>query len=138
MTKVRLISAEVTWPIRHEILRPGLPPETARFDGDHAPDTRHWGASVDGKWVGVASVMREEGARLRGMAVLKEAQGQGIGRQLVLQIQAWAVRESVPEIWCFARVHVVSFYAKLGFKRTDAQVYDFVGVGPHFRMSWRA
>jgi GNAT superfamily N-acetyltransferase len=138
MIEVRFINGEETWPIRHEILRPGLPAETARFEGDHAPGTRHWGAYLDGELMGVASVMQEEGARLRGMAVLKEVQGRGVGRELVLEIQGWARRESVPAIWCYARSHVEMFYARLGFERSDGRVYDFVGVGPHLRMAWKA
>jgi GNAT superfamily N-acetyltransferase len=138
MIEVRLIPAEATWPIRHEILRPGLPAETARFEGDHAPETRHWGAYLDGELKGVASVMQEEGARLRGMAVLKEVQGRGVGRELVLEIQGWARREAVSAVWCYARAHVEMFYTRLGFERSDARVYDFVGVGPHLRMEWKA
>jgi predicted GNAT family N-acyltransferase len=32
--------------LRHRVLRPGRPAETARFDGDDAPTTRHYGALV--------------------------------------------------------------------------------------------
>lgn len=136
MIEVRRIEASETWPLRHQILRPGLPAETARFDGDLSPGTGHWGAFFGRELLGVASVMQEQGARLRGMAVLERSQGQGVGRALVLEIQAWARAESVPTIWCYARAHVERFYAKLGFVRTDTRVYDFVGVGPHYRMHW--
>ena len=137
MIHVRLIRAEETWPIRHEILRPGLPAETAHFDGDHAPVTRHWGAFLEGALVGVASVMQEEGARLRGMAVLERVQGRGVGRRIVHEIQAWARAESVPAVWCYARAHVEAFYVGLGFERMEDKLYDFVGVGPHLKLEWR-
>lgn len=133
---MREISAEETWPIRHEILRPGLPAETARFEGDHAPTTRHWGAFLGERLVGVASVMREDGARLRGMAVLGRVQAKGVGRALLLEIQSWARKDSIPQVWCYARAEVEGFYLKLGFIREDDKSYDFPGIGPHYRMRW--
>jgi hypothetical protein len=40
----RQISQEEIIPLRHEVLRPGKPRETAIFAGDELPTTTHWGA----------------------------------------------------------------------------------------------
>ncbi len=54
--EVRLITAGETLPLRHAILRAGLPRETAIFPGDEAESSRHFGAFLEGKLVGVATI----------------------------------------------------------------------------------
>jgi len=46
--EIRRITTEETIPLRHPILRPGLPRETAIFPGDEAETSRHFGAFLDG------------------------------------------------------------------------------------------
>jgi len=50
--EIRVITAEETIPLRHAILRAGLPRETAVFPGDEADSSRHFGAFADGQLVG--------------------------------------------------------------------------------------
>ena len=40
---VRRATAEEVWPLRHAVLRAGLPFDTAMFDGDLDDTTRHFG-----------------------------------------------------------------------------------------------
>lgn len=139
--EVRRGTAEQVLDLRHRVLRPGRPAETAIFDGDHAPATRHWVAIQADRVVGVASVMqaphptRPDGPRwqLRGMAVEPDLQGSGVGRAVLEAVQA----EVTDDLWCNARVAVVPFYERSGW-RAEGDVFDVAGVGPHRRMTWTA
>ena len=123
--------------VRHAVLRPGRPRDTAVFDGDTKPTTRHWVAVQTDRIVGVVSVMAAEapdlpGAprwQLRGMAVLPELQGSGIGAALVRAVQD----EVDAPLWCNARATAVPFYVKAGWK-TVGEPFDIAPIGPHSRM----
>lgn len=143
MIEVRRITAEQSWPIRHAILRPGLPAESAHFTGDFSVGTLHFGAFLKGELVGVASVMRESpdglkgiDARLRGMATLDRVRGMGCGRALVLAVQASVLDLGLKRVWCHARLKVEGFYLGLGFVRMRPDVYNLEGVGPHVQLEW--
>src|SRR5947209_10632770 len=90
--EVREVLAQETYPLRLEILRPGRSADSARFQGDTEPTTRHFGAFSSGTISGVASlylVQIPERAgvlayQLRGMATAAAARGAGLGRALTL------------------------------------------------------
>jgi predicted GNAT family N-acyltransferase len=136
VTVRRAATAEVL-DLRHRVLRPGQPRESAHFPGDEAQDTRHWVAVQSDRVVGVVSVMRAESDgvlwQLRGMAVDPDLRGQGVGEQLLLQTQ----REVAEPLWCNAREAVVGFYTRYGWK-TVGPPFEIAGVGPHRKMIWRA
>ena len=128
-------AAEVV-EVRHRVLRSGRPRATAIFDGDEAPTTRHWVAVQADRVVGVVTVIRApppEGSaphhQLRGMAVLPELQGQGIGGQLLD-----AATAEVADLWCNARLSVVPFYRDRGWQ-TVGEVFEIAAIGPHQRMT---
>lgn len=121
--------------LRARVLRPGRPPGESRFAGDDDPGTIHLGAFIEGRCVGIATLVPEKGIRLRGMAVEPALQGQGIGAALVWRMQAIA-QEANQELWCNARVPAVGFYEKLGW-RTEGEPFDIPTVGPHYVMRWR-
>jgi GNAT superfamily N-acetyltransferase len=123
--------------VRHRVLRPGRPREAAIFDGDDAPGTRHWVAVQHDRVVGVVTVIEAPmpdpppevmpRRQLRGMAVLPELQGEGVGHQLLLAAHG-------PEpMWCNARANVVAFYERHGWTAVGPE-FDIPGVGPHRRM----
>jgi GNAT superfamily N-acetyltransferase len=137
---VRRTSIDAIRPLRHAELRAGLPPETACFDGDDAPDTWHL-AAVDGDAViGCASFIRHpwtDGAdayQLRGMATRRDRTGHGVGAA-VLRV---AERE-IPAatglrlFWCNARVPAVGFYVRCGWT-VESEPFDVPTAGPHRRM----
>jgi GNAT superfamily N-acetyltransferase len=133
--RVRRASVDEILPLRHAVLRPGLPRDAARFDGDDAPDTVHVAAvDDDGAVVGCATLVHQplDGAgtwRLRGMATRPDRVRQGIGAAVLRAIEA-----SAPgTLWCDARVGAVPFYASQGWA-VISDVYDVPGVGPHRRM----
>ena len=77
-------------PLRHVELRPGLPLDSARFDGDDEPATRHFGAFLraTGAVAGCVSCMRRTRAgqdawQVRGMATRADLVRHGVGRALL-------------------------------------------------------
>ena len=139
MWTVRRCDADEVVPLRGEILRPGLPIHTARFDGDLDPGARHW--RVDDPdapelALAVVSVLvaTPPGAdapplQLRGMAASRP--GGGVGAVLLRAVHA----EVAAPMWCNARLRAVPFYARLGWTITSDE-FDIPGVGPHHRMLW--
>lgn len=140
--EVRLITAEETLPLRHALLRAGLPRETAIFPGDDAESSRHFGAFFEGKLVGVATIHFvplldqpdfDPAYQVRGMATAAEMQEQGAGRAL-LEACAAAAREAGAQwLWCNARTPALGFYTRHGFKTTGG-IFEIQNAGPHVRM----
>lgn len=129
---VRAIPAAEARPLRRDILRPGEPPEAVVFPQDDDPLTLHAGAWVDGRLVGVATVLREAplgeddaGAwRLRGVATLPEARGLGYGAAVLRACLDHVARRGGGLIWCQARPEAVRFYERHGFTRDRAPAGD--------------
>jgi predicted GNAT family N-acyltransferase len=147
---VRRATRDEILPLRHAVLRPGLPVADAHFDGDDDPATFHGGAffvgspSVaarggdGGALVGCVSVMRRPRGdvpwRLRGMATREDVRGRGVGAALLAFVGA-AVRDA--PVWCEARVEAAGFYARHGWT-VESEPFDVPGVGPHVVMRRRA
>jgi GNAT superfamily N-acetyltransferase len=126
-------------PLRHRILRAGLPFEAARFEGDSDPATRHYAAVAGEVPVGCLTLMPSawEGRpawQLRGMATDANEQRRGLGRQL-LEAAVADARAAAPEriVWCNARTSAVGFYAKLGWQ-VVSEPFDVPTAGPHVKM----
>lgn len=142
---VRPIPTLAVMPLRCALLRPGLPPETAQFDGDDEVGTVHLGAFREGETeaVGVVTLVERPFAdqpqrrafQLRGMAVAAELQGSGVGRRLVEECFAVARKRGKDVIWCNARTPASGFYRVLGFEVVGAE-FEIPTAGPHYRM-WR-
>ena len=127
--------------LRHAELRPGLPLDTARFDGDDEPETRHFVAFLprDPAPVCCASLMarpwRDESAfQLRGMATRAALVRRGIGSALLASVES-AVRAdtAVRILWCHARLAALPFYRRLAWE-VASDVFDIPSVGPHHTM----
>ncbi|MBN2799758.1 MAG: GNAT family N-acetyltransferase [Deltaproteobacteria bacterium] len=125
-------------PVRHPVLRPGLPVSTASFEGDDHPEAIHLAVEVEGALVGVASLIpaQWEGApalQLRGMAVLEAHQRRGLGTLLVREALDAARQAAARVVWCNARVRAVPLYLRAGFEEIGAP-FEIPGVGPHLRL----
>lgn len=136
----RVAGLEEIVGLRHAVLRPGLPVESAAFDGDDDAATLHAGAfDAAGDCVGCASFMREDyegrpAYRLRGMATRGDAQQRGVGRRLLAFCTEWILANSdVRLLWCNARIEACGFYEREGW-RIDSEVFEIPTVGPHYRM----
>lgn len=142
---VRRASADEVVDVRHAVLRVGQPRETAIFDGDDLASTRHWVGERAGMVVAVVTVLARplpptDGApepppqwQLRGMAVLPEYRGSGLGGAL---LQAVHVEVAQP-MWCNARERAVPFYRRHGWEPLGGS-FDLPPIGPHQRLWWPA
>lgn len=122
---VREVPPEIVQPLRHKVLRPGLPFDTAIWARDQPPDSRHFAAmDAQDRVLGVASFYHQDtdlapnepAWQLRGMAVEQALRGQGVGQKVLLEsIDLLQASDPVRVIWCNARVSAIGFYEKLGF-----------------------
>lgn len=141
MSIIKKISAETTFIVRNPVLRPNLPVETCRFEGDNLPSTVHFGFYTDENLVGVVSIFEKSNTiwhqtkqiQIRGMAVLAEFQKKGIGEQLIYAVIEWAISSNIALIWFNARKNAVPFYEKLGF-HSIGTAFEIEGVGTHYIM----
>ena len=128
--------------LRHAILRQGLPREEAVFPGDELPTTRHYAALSDGVVVGCVTILvsqweGEPAWQLRGMAMLLEFRGRGVGRALLELMEAEFEKSGHPPagtlLWCNARTPAVGFYEAMGW-RVVSERFDIPTAGPHVKM----
>jgi GNAT superfamily N-acetyltransferase len=135
------VDAETVRPLRAEVLRPGQSREQLIFPGDDAPETLHAALAVQGRIVGVASVMREPYPhdalagdwRIRGMATSAEMRGRGIGAALLARCEEHARDHAGARLWCNARVRAQALYERAGFA-VDGDVFEIPLIGPHYLM----
>jgi len=140
--EIRPITAEETLDLRHAILRPGRPRETAIFPGDDAATSRHFGAYDGERLVGVATIHYvplldrpdfDPAYQVRGMVTIDEMRGRGAGAALLASCVEEAKRGGGQWLWCNARVGAAGFYQRHGFK-IQGGIFDIPNVGPHYRM----
>jgi len=135
----RRVALEEILPLRHRVLRAGLPAEAACFDGDHDANTRHYAALSDAKPACCLSLMPSEWEgqpawQLRGMATDGQQQGRGLGRRLLELAVAEARRDEPERVWwCNARTSAIGFYEKLGWQ-VRSEPFDVPTAGPHVKM----
>jgi predicted GNAT family N-acyltransferase len=138
--KIKEIPSKQTLPLRNEILRPGKDISTCIFEGDDAPDTRHFGAIDEaGNIVGVVSVYRnghpavhqESAWQIRAMATSIAYRGTGVGSLLLVSAENYARESGGLVIWANARSSAIGFYAKSGYS-VISEEFVIDGVGPHY------
>ncbi|MFM7107048.1 MAG: GNAT family N-acetyltransferase [Planctomycetaceae bacterium] len=135
----RRVAVEEILPLRHRILRAGLPFETASFEGDHDATTRHHAAFRGAEPVGCLSLVESvwEGRpawQLRGMAIDADMQGRGMGRLLLETALAEALHDEPGRIfWCNARTSAIGFYERAGW-RVVSDEFEVPTAGPHVKM----
>jgi GNAT superfamily N-acetyltransferase len=140
---VERVSADVTYPLRQQVLRPGRPPAAARFDIDDEPSTASFAARTpDGEVVATAVVYPEpcpwlpdrSGAwRLRGMATAPGCRGRGIGTRVLQAALAHVAASGGALVWCNARVPARRLYERAGF-RAHGTPWEDHEIGPHIAM----
>jgi predicted GNAT family N-acyltransferase len=136
---IRRARTEEIIDLRHQILRAGLPRESAYFDGDDEPTTFHLVAERDGRIVACATILQREWQnqpawQLRGMAVTLSMQGSGIGSKLLREIEQLAVAQRFSnQLWANARVPAVKFYRDHGWTVVSNE-FHIEHAGPHVKM----
>jgi predicted GNAT family N-acyltransferase len=124
---IQKITAEETYPVRQEVLRPGRPLKECFFEGDLEEDTIHLGYFNDENLIAVATYVARKNAlfdtpyqyQLRGMAVLHAYREKKLGQKLLLEGEK-LLKKKNPSIllWFNAREPAVGFYEKYGYKTT--------------------
>lgn len=139
------VSLKDIFHLRHDILRPGLPKESALFDGDYELFTYHFAVykTRNGRIVGkplccasfkLDTLNKRDSYRLRGMATDKNWQGRGLGSLLMSHAESFiANKTGVKLFWCNARSSAVKFYYDRGW-RAFSEEFEIKGVGPHHKM----
>ena len=128
-------------PLRHRILRAGLPIEEAHFPMDNEPSTRHVAAIVDATNAALccASMVQniyenQRAFQLRGMATDAGWQSKGLGNA-VLQylIELVKSQSDIRLFWCNARIGALAFYKRQGWT-VESELFDIPTAGLHYRM----
>lgn len=139
---IREIRPEETYPVRHEILRPGRPLKEVQFEGDFEPTSFHLGAFVKEKLVGIATYVKnnhkdfpDKGQyQLRGMAVLPEARKMHLGQRILLAGETnLKEQKHIDFVWFNARETAVDFYRKNKYL-TYGDYFEIPNVCTHIVM----
>jgi len=111
-------------------------PEHRELDGRDREAT-HFVAYDDGTPVGAARLREYETAvgKVERVAVLEPRRGEGLGRDLMDEVESVAETEGYDELLLHAQVPVVAFYERLGYEVTSGAFED-AGI-PHREMRKR-
>ncbi|MBA2481372.1 MAG: GNAT family N-acetyltransferase [Planctomycetes bacterium] len=125
--------------LRHAVLRPTLPIDSARFPGDLEPTTIHLCARADSVVVACASFMAipfagRDAYQLRGMATDPSIRGTGVGARLLAHGSGLVAARGIDLLWCNARCSAVGFYRKQGWTVVSPE-FDIPTAGPHVKMT---
>jgi len=139
--EVRLINPEMTYSLRHNILRPNQSIEDCKYTTDYEEGSFHVGVFYQGKLISIASFCienlpdfpQEVQYRLRAMATVEKFRRMGAGRQVVSFAEKIIKDKGVEILWCKGRVDAQGYYEKLGFK-PHGEVFDYPPLGPHIIM----
>ena len=138
--ELRAVPVEAVRPVRGMVLRPGQSPEQLVWDDDDHPEALHVGAYLNGELVGIGTILPqghedhgEGGWRIRGMATLPSARGEGVGGAVLDHCLAYAKDRGARYFWCNARIAALSLYERRGFA-TVGDMFEPPEIGPHYRM----
>lgn len=138
---IKYISPSEAYTVRHPVLRKGKPIESCVFDGDDFGTTFHLGLFKENKLIGVCSFFKNNQNlipetsqyQLRGMAVLDDYQGLGIGAMVLTYGERLLKDKNIKIIWCNAREKASNFYKKNGYNITG-NPFDIKDIGLHYIM----
>jgi predicted GNAT family N-acyltransferase len=125
-------------PLRHLVLRPGLPVETAMYPEDDTPGIFHLAErDPDGTIVACVTFFPEDldgepAWRFRGMATRAERRNTGIGGRLLEAGVAEVVQRGGRVIWCNGRTAAEAFYRRHGFTSRGEQFMLPPVESPHY------
>ncbi len=146
--RIQRVEVETILDLRQQVLRPGLPIETACFEGDKDPDTHHLAGYmlVGGRdqLIGCATFMLRSyhevpAWQLRGMATDDSYRGCGVGKCLLDSAKIQLVGSQfqykhISLIWCNARESAIGFYERNDWRR-ESDPFNIEGVGTHVIMT---
>lgn len=124
--------------LREKVLRRPLGRSLSDLDLRGEQDQWHFGLfDSDGTLVAclVAVPGKDQSARLRQMAVEQEHRSQGLGRQLIREVEKELGRRGIGSARLHARTSAAGFYTRLGYWPTGDEFME-IGV-PHRAMEKR-
>lgn len=141
MFEVREINPEMTYNLRHKILRPHQAMEDSTSVTDHEEHTFHVGVFYEDKLISVATFIadnnpnftNEKQYRLRQMATHEEFRKLGAGRAVVNYAEHVIKAKGIDLLWCKGRTTVQEYYRTLGFQE-HGDVFNYPPIGPHIIM----
>lgn len=148
--RVTTTDGATTRELRRRVLRSHQRPEDP-MPGDDRPDARHLAAfDDDGRLLGTCLVFAEPCSWrperpawiLRSMAVEPDAQGRGVGREVLAAALDTARDGGAALLWCHARDTAAGFWRAMGFRDRwpdgdDRQVYVEPSTQIPHRDMWR-
>ena len=120
-------------PIRHEVLRAGLPAETALYPEDDSPQVFHLAErELDGSIIACVTFFPDDlngepAWRFRGMATLESRRNTGIGGRLLDAGVDEVAKRGGTRVWCNGRSMACAFYLRHGFEIISEEFT----AGPH-------
>ncbi len=116
--KIREISAQETYDLRHRVMWPNKPEKYVALEND--AKGIHFGLSKDSRLISVVSLfITNDGAQFRKLATEKSEQGNGYGTLLLNHLMAIITNRKIKKIWCNARADKTSFYERFGMQPTS-------------------
>lgn len=139
--EIKSVGAEKIRPLRHLVLRTGLPFSTTSYDRDNNNETIHLACVEKDKIITCATSYPEEtkkikskkAYRLRGMATDPKFRRLGCGKSLMIELFKKLQEEGCDVLWCKARLVAVDFYESLGLKK-KGKTFNIEGIGLHYYM----
>lgn len=127
-----------TLPLRQKILKPFATLVQCQYPEDDFETTFHFALRQNNEIKGIATFIQQGHPefsadlpyRLRGMAIDKELQGQGLGKKLLAHGVDFLVARHCDLIWFNARETAFPFYQSLGFI-LHGPLFELPGIGPH-------
>lgn len=141
MFEIKEIDPELTYEIRHMVLRPNQNIIECMYETDLETGGFHVGAFHRDKLISVVSFCIENNPnfssdkqyRLRAMATLPEFRKLGAGRELVNYGENIMKARGCDIVWCNGRTTAQEYYERLGFK-PYGNIFDYPPIGPHIVM----
>lgn len=135
---IKIINSEETHQIRHPVLRAGKSIDSCVFEGDNHETTIHLGLYINTKIIGICSffknnnknIFQEHQYQLRGMAILKEFQGKGLGSTILSYGEIFLKEKKTKTIWCNAREVALHFYKQNGYQ-VIGNPFNIENIGIH-------
>lgn len=139
MTQVISLPIADVLPLRVEVLRKGTPIAHCSYPEDDYDSIKHLGIKRDGQVVATSTWFNKAcpffndlpAVQLKGMAVSKILQGEGLGEQLIAAGVALAIERSASLVWARARDSALGFYFKCGFDAVGDGFIDEPTGMPH-------
>jgi len=134
---VRVIPAQIVWPLRHEVMWPSKPLEYVKIPGDEdAAMSQHYGLFVldEDEPVSVVSLFWESResqagvdvrvAQFRKFCTRVSNQRRGYGKRLLERLVADARAGGGTSLWCNARVEQAGYYRKIGLGEVPGRAFE--------------